>query len=306
MTARTAPTGPASPSRRGGTTTCCGGWSTCGAPASRPTSGWPRRSTWSRPSATMRPVGAGDPPSRRDAVELTRARAAQPMEHPPGLARAGLVLGTRLNGVPWPSGRSVSVRHLSTHLEGYPRVSGRCAAGHGAAFLSPTRAVGGRHLPPEVRCDAVGLLERHLPRPGERGHHLVGQRGTHASPARRGHDEEAVEDERLALQAAYEGEASRCVLAARQERGPSRIRQRSVQALGAEGAVRAWQVTGEPGEVVAEQQPPRSSAGRSLAPARRTFKVGSGWGGRSVKSGMKKASACREIADREAWIRVEG
>ena len=25
------------------------------------------------------------------------------MEHPPGHARAGLVLGTRLNGVPWPS-----------------------------------------------------------------------------------------------------------------------------------------------------------------------------------------------------------
>jgi hypothetical protein len=32
-------------SRRGGTTTCCAGWSTCGAPASRPTSGWPKRST---------------------------------------------------------------------------------------------------------------------------------------------------------------------------------------------------------------------------------------------------------------------
>jgi hypothetical protein len=35
-----------------GTTTCCGGSITCAARASRPTSAWPGRSTWSRPSAT--------------------------------------------------------------------------------------------------------------------------------------------------------------------------------------------------------------------------------------------------------------
>ena len=45
-------TGRASPSRPGGTTTCCGGSSTCAALASRPTSAWPRRSSWSRRSAT--------------------------------------------------------------------------------------------------------------------------------------------------------------------------------------------------------------------------------------------------------------
>ena len=49
---RAAPTGRASPSRPGGTTTCCAGSSTCAAPASRRTSAWPRRSSWSRRSAT--------------------------------------------------------------------------------------------------------------------------------------------------------------------------------------------------------------------------------------------------------------
>ena len=44
--------GRASPSRPGGTTTCCAGSSTCAAPASRPTSAWPRRSSWSSRSAT--------------------------------------------------------------------------------------------------------------------------------------------------------------------------------------------------------------------------------------------------------------
>jgi len=38
---------------------------TCAAPASCPTSAWPRRSTWSRPSATA--TAARDPAPRRDA-----------------------------------------------------------------------------------------------------------------------------------------------------------------------------------------------------------------------------------------------
>ena len=50
-----------SPSRRGGTTTCCGGSSTCAAPVSRPTNGWPRRSSWSPRSATATGAGRSRP-----------------------------------------------------------------------------------------------------------------------------------------------------------------------------------------------------------------------------------------------------
>ena len=42
---------------RAGTTTSCGAWTTCGGPASHPTSAWPRRSTWCRRSATSSGVG---------------------------------------------------------------------------------------------------------------------------------------------------------------------------------------------------------------------------------------------------------
>src|SRR5438046_2549287 len=37
---------------RAGTTTSCGDWTTCGGPASHPTSAWPRRSIWCGRSAT--------------------------------------------------------------------------------------------------------------------------------------------------------------------------------------------------------------------------------------------------------------
>jgi hypothetical protein len=55
--ARAAPTGRVSRFRPGGTTTCCEGWSTCAAPASRPMNEWPRRSSWFARSVTA--MGGG-------------------------------------------------------------------------------------------------------------------------------------------------------------------------------------------------------------------------------------------------------
>ena len=70
--------GRASPSRPGGTTTCCGGSSTCAAPASRPTSAWPRRSSWSRRSATATAGGRSRPSTpARCRSRWTRARAGR-------------------------------------------------------------------------------------------------------------------------------------------------------------------------------------------------------------------------------------
>jgi hypothetical protein len=54
------PSGRVSRFRHGGTTTYCGAWTTCAAPASHLTNGWPRRSSWSRPSA----MGTGGGRSR--------------------------------------------------------------------------------------------------------------------------------------------------------------------------------------------------------------------------------------------------
>src|SRR5436309_317327 len=49
--------GPRFRSPRAGTTTSCGHWTTCGGPASHPTSAWPRRSIWCGRSATNTGVG---------------------------------------------------------------------------------------------------------------------------------------------------------------------------------------------------------------------------------------------------------
>ena len=49
--------GPRFRSPRAGTTTSCGAWTTCGGPASHPTSAWPRRSIWCGRSATNTGVG---------------------------------------------------------------------------------------------------------------------------------------------------------------------------------------------------------------------------------------------------------
>ena len=49
--------GPRFRSPRAGTTTSCGDWTTCGGPASHPTSAWPRRSIWCGRSATNTGVG---------------------------------------------------------------------------------------------------------------------------------------------------------------------------------------------------------------------------------------------------------
>ena len=77
------PIGPASPFRPGGTTTCCGGSSICAAPASCPTSAWPRRSTWSCPSA----IGTAGGRSRPGTPARCRSRRTR--------ARAGRAGGTR-------------------------------------------------------------------------------------------------------------------------------------------------------------------------------------------------------------------
>ena len=54
------------------------GSSTCAAPASRPTSAWPRRSTWSRRSATTTAVGRSRPSTpARCRSKRTRARAGR-------------------------------------------------------------------------------------------------------------------------------------------------------------------------------------------------------------------------------------
>ena len=70
--------GLASPSRRGGTTTCCGGWTTCAAPVWRPTSAWPRRSRSSSRSATATDAGRSRPGTRAGCrSRRTRARAGR-------------------------------------------------------------------------------------------------------------------------------------------------------------------------------------------------------------------------------------
>ena len=91
------PRGPASPSRRGGTTMCCGGSSTCAAPASRPTSVWPRRSNWSRPSAMATAGGrsrSGTPARCRSRSTRARVGRAGGTHYAP--YSVGLVFRTRL------------------------------------------------------------------------------------------------------------------------------------------------------------------------------------------------------------------
>ena len=75
--------GRASPSRPGGTTTCCGDSSTCAEPAPRRTSAWPRRSSWSSRSATATAGGR----SRTSTPARCRSRWTR--------ARAGRAGGTR-------------------------------------------------------------------------------------------------------------------------------------------------------------------------------------------------------------------
>ena len=75
--------GRASPSRPGGTTTCCGDSSTCAEPAPRRTSAWPRRSSWSSRSATATAGGR----SRTSTPARWRSRWTR--------ARAGRAGGTR-------------------------------------------------------------------------------------------------------------------------------------------------------------------------------------------------------------------
>ena len=74
-------------SRPAGTTTCCARSTTSAPPATRRTSGWPRRSSWSGRSGSPTARGCSRTPIR--AVPLRargRRRTAQPLEHPAGAA----------------------------------------------------------------------------------------------------------------------------------------------------------------------------------------------------------------------------
>jgi hypothetical protein len=68
------------------------GSSTYAAPASRPTSARPRRSTWSRPSATATAGGRSRSGTQAPCRSRpTRARPAEPLDHPSRLARVARV-----------------------------------------------------------------------------------------------------------------------------------------------------------------------------------------------------------------------
>ena len=101
---------------RAGTTTSCGGSTTCGAPASRPTSASPRRSIWCGRSATS----TGDGRSRiRIRVRCTSRwkarRRAEPLEHASGAARAALGRGVARVKSPDPSPRERSDGRTAAH-----------------------------------------------------------------------------------------------------------------------------------------------------------------------------------------------